>query len=191
MWLAGRARFGEASLSRRSSCTLENMRELDLRMQSAMSHIEALRAPLVPPDAVQLRTLKSMLPTWSDELEVLYRRWNGSARAEILPPSDWLLSAEEVGRAWSQECRIYGALFDDEVMLRVDALEAGAPTDVWVRSFVPISSDGLGDLWAVDLREGPAQGLVIRWMRESGGMQLGSPTYGSLADLLLEARPLE
>ena len=147
----------------------------------------AARTGSGPATPEALRALRECLPVWDAVLDDLFGVCDGSVCRDVIPPGDFLLSTAQVATSWERRIGTYTSLFDEATIHEVDQTPAGTHLGVWSHYLVPLSDDGAGNCWALDLREGQRRGCVLRWWNDSGGHLPGAPSHASLAALLGQA----
>jgi hypothetical protein len=116
-------------------------------------------------------------------LDALLSELDGSNFVEVLPQHDFLLPAREIAAQWAMYMEIEARTAGVSAMLHSDAETAGSNSLCWSRYFLPLTNDGCGDGWIIDLRPGYLQGAVFQWSNVDGvNPELDS--YENLAHML-------
>jgi hypothetical protein len=91
-----------------------------------------------------------------DGLGALLSELNGSNYEAVLPEFDFLLDARNIADQYLMYLEIYSENSDWTDIDQADLNLAGTESMAWSRSFLPITNNGSGDGWVLDLRRGVA-----------------------------------
>jgi cell wall assembly regulator SMI1 len=153
-------------------------------------HAPATSTALSPPDESDVLALEAHL---GYALPPEARQWFTTVHApddltfagQILP-AQILLSARSAQAASSLKRSIWDRPDDPirEMVAGTEEQPAGGMAWAWLPSFVPLSADGGGGCYFVDLRKGPATGCVKQFNRDDGALH--PPVWTNLTALLAD-----